>query len=477
MQTRNRISGRANAGGALIFAAVALVLVSGLALSLLSIAQARHSETNAAVEHSRARYLAEAGLSRSIAAVTSGLGGTFGDAGAPIAFAGGAYWTEAIDNKDGTATVRSYGAHNALSLGLEAVLVKQIDNVYSSALFAGNSSKDPLYDLKFGGLGAQADDINGNIYSGGNVVVNGGATIDGAIKAEGTITGASGSTGKGLAIPDIAGMNYAVNNNIDVAKQFATGGASYSSSGGMGGSAWQLPQSNPAHIFRKNPSDRTSATSSTTKDDYFLEDPYGSLSGSSITDAAHASKIHLSGVDGAPGPNGNNAVYYIDGNLWIHNLSAYSFTFENAKGTPTDITLVVNGNVYFSDNILYGNPAKDGVAIIAVKDPAEKDSGNIYFGDPTFGTLEQMDAFMYAENDFFDTNLSASGSATVTVNGNMTAGNEVLINRDFGAQHSKLTVNYDDRIAKGTITLPGLPKNGTTGSTWSVASWREIQAP
>jgi hypothetical protein len=53
--------------------------------------------------------------------------------------------------------------------------------------------------------------------------------------------------------------------------------------------------------------------------------------------------------------------------------------------------------------------------VIAIKDLGVRDSGNIYFGDPSFGTLERMDAFMYAENNFLDTNLSATGSARVTV--------------------------------------------------------------
>ena len=57
------------------------------------------------------------------------------------------------------------------------------------------------------------------------------------------------------------------------------------------------------------------------------------------------------------------------------------------------------------------------------------DSGNVYFGDPTFGTLREMHAFMYAENDFYDTNLSSSSSSIVELVGNMTAGNQVKINR------------------------------------------------
>src|SRR5262245_51486060 len=108
--------------------------------------------------------------------------------------------------------------------------------------------------------------------------------------------------------------------------------------------------------------------------------------------------IALSGVSGAPGPNGNNQVYYIDGNLWIHNRNTYSFEFNHKEPNGIQITFVVNGNIYFSDNLFYKNTDRDGVAFIAMKDDNVSDSGNIYFGDPVFGTLEQMHAFMYAEN-------------------------------------------------------------------------------
>ena len=43
-------------------------------------------------------------------------------------------------------------------------------------------------------------------------------------------------------------MNYAVNHDIDVAAAFHS--ATYASSSAYGGSAWKLPESNPAHIFR-----------------------------------------------------------------------------------------------------------------------------------------------------------------------------------------------------------------------------------
>ena len=120
--------------------------------------------------------------------------------------------------------------------------------------------------------------------------------------------------------------------------------------------------------------------------------------------------------------------------------------------------------------------AHSGVAFIAIKDAGVHDSGNVYFGDPTFGTLEEMHAFMYAENNFYDNNLSATGSARVKLVGNMTAGNQVNINRDVGTQHSKLTVNFDDRIATGALSMPGLPHSSGADAAYAVTMWREIAA-
>ena len=300
------------------------------------------------------------------------------------------------------------------------------------------------------------------------------ATVDGIVRATGSITGGSGETGITQPIPDLAGMNYAVNNGVNVAQQFASSSARYRSNSSYGGSAWQLPESNPAHIFRKNPSDRASNINGTTLDDYFLEDVYESINTSSAINPAAGSSITFAGVDGEPGSNGNNVLYYIDGNLWVHNTNAFSFTMRTSGNTPLHVTFVVKGNIYISDNIFYGRPEQDGLALIAMKDASVPDSGNIYFGDPTFGTLEYMEAFMYAENNFYDNNLSASGSARVTVHGNMTAGNQVLINRDVGRQHSKLTVNFDSRIWDQDLELPGIPLANGADPSYSVVSWREV---
>jgi len=458
-------------GATLLLALIAVLVLSGLAGSMVMFSGAVQHENESTSQSTRALYVAEAGLSRGIASVRAGA--PAGDG--PVDFAGGQYTYTVVPSADGTTvTITSSARVGTEARATEAIMVNEGEGAFTSALFAGNSSSDPLYDMKFGGKKLQADDVTGNVYSGGNILISGDAKLHGAVRAAGNISGlaSGGETGASLPIPDIGGMNYASNNDYNVKSLFAT--ATKKSNTSLGGSAWQVPESNPAHIFRKNPDDRTANTSTTTKDDYFLEDPYENVNTSSTVDAAHATHVTLSGHDSNPGSNGSHKVYYIDGNLWIHNLNLYSFVLYNSGSDQIEVTFVVKGNIYISDNILYQGIRPDGLAMIAIKDSGVTDSGNIYFGDPTFGTLERMDSFMYAENNFIDNNLSATGSAKVTVNGNMTAGNQVKINRDFGTQHSKLTVNFDNRLQTGTIDLPGLPAQSGGGDEWFVRSWREI---
>jgi hypothetical protein len=470
-------------GGALILVLVAVVLLTGLSLALMGVTVENEQEGEGSSAHLRALYAAEAGIASVVAAVNTGAMDTsgknaatmdFGTQGAPLDLQSSSYWADATYDGASTVTIQSFGASGGRERGIEVVLVRNISQIYFNAIFAGNSSGDPAYDLGFGGNGSQADQIQGDVYSGGNIVVKGQAKLYDDARAQGTVTGTAGETGVKIAPPDLAGMKYEVNHDIDVAGSFA--GSTYKTNA-MGGKAWQMPEEHPAHIFRKNPSDRTTDTSKTSKDDYFLEDPYETVKTSSTVNSSAGTHITLSGQDGNPGPDGSNLVYYIDGNLWIHNPNIFSFTMWGQGGESVKATFVVKGNIYISDNIFYSDQNKDAVAFIAIKDDGVSDSGNIYFGDPSFGTLEHMEAFMFAENNFYDNNLNASGSAKVTVRGNMTAGNQVKITRDWGSQHSKLTTQWDDRLATGAVTLPGLPTEGIGGRPWVVATWREIGAP
>jgi len=181
----------------------------------------------------------------------------------------------------------------------------------------------------------------------------------------------------------------------------------------------------------------------------------------------------------------------------------------------------VKGNVYLTDNLMYDQAAKltgrkDALAIIAIKDPElanmsasdlvnEKSpfynqggmatkteqeridyardynkingSGNIFFGDPGGGTTERFESFMYAENNFYDNNLGGgAGTLETNIYGNMTAGNQIQINRNHSQGEWKpLKVQFDNRLKTGQVTLPGLPESpGAINESWKVVSWRQV---
>lgn len=472
-----KFSGQARRrGSAAVVALVAVTVLVGLCGAMLMIASRSNSEGGAAVDRHQASAAAQAGIDEALVRIAAGNVDDIGSADAPLAFGGGTYWVEVDPDVDaGICIVSAFAEARGEREALEALLSSGGLDIYDHALFAGNSGGDPLYAMKLGGTGVQADQVLGDVYSGGSVAITGTAMVDGTIRAQDDITGASGESGVYQPTPDLAAMDYPNTADFKVADLFLT--ANYQSNS-LGGRAYQVPEANPAHIFRKNPSDRATDTASTVKNDYFLEDPYEPVQSDSGSTGANACPITLSGVSGEPGASGNRKVYYIDGNLWVHNRNVFSFKIKHNEPNGVQVTFVTKGNIYFSDNVFYQNTQVDGIAFIAMKDAAVADSGNIYFGDPVFGTLEQMHAFMYAENNFIDKNLSATGSAQVAVYGNMTAGNKVDIQRDYGSQHSKLTVNYDGRISMGDLDMPGIPGTGDVGGgAWTFKAVRRIAHP
>ncbi|MEI6085025.1 MAG: hypothetical protein WCS70_12075 [Verrucomicrobiota bacterium] len=201
-------------------------------------------------------------------------------------------------------------------------------------------------------------------------------------------------------------------------------------------------QSNPAHMFVKNPTNRT-YTKITGQDDYFLEDPTDS------TYTSSSAKITVSAT-------GNNKVYFVDGNLYLHNPNSLNYTFRNSG---IKITIVARGNITLSDEFYYNggttNPL-DSVALIAIKDSGITNSGNIYLGDAQFGTGGEIHAMLYAENDFKDNNLNTASQPYLSVFGTMSAGNQVVLNRS-GSNRTRLDIKLDERIRSGIDIPPGLP--------------------
>jgi hypothetical protein len=218
-----------------------------------------------------------------------------------------------------------------------------------------------------------------------------------------------------------------------------------------------LNTSDPRHIFVKNPTG-VQYTKIAGQNDYFLEDP---------TDASYGNSHQYLNVR----ENGNNKVYFVDGNLYIHNPSTYDFMFRNAG---IKMTIVAKGNITISDEFWYNggteNP-QDSLCLIAMKDPGTPNSGNIYLGDAQFGTGGDIHALLYAENNFVDNNLDTTGQPYLSVFGNMTAGNQVSLKRG-GRYRTRLDVVLDERVVARTDIPPGLPSSGSSQRRITVAySW------
>ena len=449
-------------GSTLVASIATAVVLAGLGVSLITVVRSGNLDIAQSRNDLQRLYLAESAARLSQNSLAVGGSGNFGSAANPVPMGAGAYWTRATKNADQTIDIIANGVYGG---GTRAVHLTLLDapTLFDNAIFAGNSAKDPNYAMHFGGVGAQGDQVSGDIFSGGDIEFVDDAKLDGTARASGKVTGITGEGGIQEPVPDLAAMNYPTIADVDVAMHLAGATATYAS-GTPGGKAWQLPESDAAHIFRKNPSDRASMTSSTSKDDFFLEDPYETMHTDPKSDGSDPYIVSLAGVAGKPGSDGNHKIYYVDGNLWINNPSAMSFQF--ASNDALALTIVVKGNIYIGDNIFYKDAQNDGLVLIAMKDGAVNDSGNIYFGDPAFGTLESMSAYMYAENNFYDSNLNATGSAIVKLHGMMSAGNQVAINRDYNGQHSRMMVTFDPRISTGTLALPGLPRSDQQGLTF-----------
>jgi hypothetical protein len=100
----------------------------------------------------------------------------------------GAYWTRATKNTDQTIDVVANGVYGGGTRAVHLTLLGA-PTLFDNAIFAGNSSKDPNYKMHFGGVGAQGDQVGGDIFSGGDVEFVGDAKLTGTARATGKVTG------------------------------------------------------------------------------------------------------------------------------------------------------------------------------------------------------------------------------------------------------------------------------------------------
>ena len=209
-------------GSALLAATLALMVLLGLGGVILRASTAGRREQRAAEEVLRAAYLAESGVHDGIANLIAGATNDIGSANQPAAFGGGSYWVDVVDNLDGTFELTSRASDGRQRMAVQAVVRPPVDDPLPGAVFAGNSSGDPLYALEFSGTAPRNDEITGAVYSGADVSIQDDATVNGAITAGGAIYGGAGQSGTTKPSPDIAGMQYDTNHDVDVASDFAS---------------------------------------------------------------------------------------------------------------------------------------------------------------------------------------------------------------------------------------------------------------
>lgn len=343
--------------------------------------------------------------------------------------------------------------------------------------------------------------LNGDVDATGGISVLGSAQI-------------SGSANPDAEEPDpidVTAMDYPHISTHNVSKIFQDAGVS----------SGTLPKGSELRdVFVINPNDRKDECDTTDGDDYFLE-PVACKGGGSQKDAT--TPLNL----------GTDKIYYVDGDVWIHNKATYGF---NLTGKAT---IVATGNIHICDNTKYADSGSMlGLVALGKYDESGNrvSGGDFYLGDPRYGTMYTVSGMMFAANDFLynaDPVSRMTGEPTTgfTVNGSFAAMNQVVIERDWyevntaisdprrhssrggfssrgggisssgGAparydpktgkwidsetgialsasdvsslKHYQMIINYDDRVRNPETCPPGLPRGGTKIFA-GFSNWEEL---
>jgi hypothetical protein len=483
-----------------------------LGFSVLIVAGNEIVLTRSAANKAKAFYLAEAGLEVFKTRISQG----------------NADDIEETALGEGTYHVECYPYENppyAISTGTVAGQVKRIKvdvtflappyecGIYAGGLaglawtliLSGSGNPTPVSGGEYDGK----DIVNGNVFVDGDVVLREQSSVnpaplpntfelDGDVNATGIVSCYDTSTISGDITegsepqdpPDLLGMNYPVNNTHNVAQYFVDAGVTHG----------YLPVGNPLrNVFAINPTNMVAECATTPGNDYFLTPSTGFIGGNWKT---APTPLHL----------GNNRIYYVDGDVWVHSKSTYGFTIDGK------VTIVATGNIHLCDNIVYAD-ANSMLGLVALgnyEDGNLVSGGNVYFGDPVYGTLYNFSAMMFAANDFLYntdpiTRVSGEPTSGFTITGNLAALNQVTIERDWytrGSGHSavrrparydpatgkwydsidgteltstqistikhyQMIVNYDERVRNRSTQPPGLPKG--VGLIFSgLSNWEEL---
>ena len=505
-----------NRGSAILITLALIAMITILAISSVDYSTTDVELSFNQLHEQKAFYAAESGLARALQTIKADADWRTGFASEQM---GNTEYNVTVFDSTvrpalfDTVLIRSVGSSQDTRSIIEVHLIKPTTHpLYDHALYAGNIDEydpdaDPqvwIAELSLGGSGDDKDIINGDIFFNGNIDIGDGAQINGSADAGGDITGNS-PTGEAnsnldyLKPPDLADMQYETTSDFYISDT----------------SPWdvngQIDETDPRHIFVReyrsdvSPADNPGFTFDNTN--FFLGDPYagggytkvGGLSGGDLGEVAGLADITGISISS----NGNNKTYFVDGNIWIE-AGGYLSEIIDSPPEGTQITIVAKGNIYFSDGFIYDYQGNDAVAFIAMTDgesytdqngnnqydvgepilhddgdgiyqgPREG-SGNVLFGDMNKGPVGTIDGFIYADNNFQDMVFNDSDNPLdFTVNGLLSAGNLMQIDRDQSGDHAPMVINYDDRLLIGTVNLPGLPTVNAIGGKWVAIAWNEV---
>jgi hypothetical protein len=457
------------------------------------------------VKRTQAFYLAEAGIAR----LTTQLLNKESENIDETALENGSYTVTLFNEEDppyAISTGKVGNAEKSIKIELAFLAPAFDDAVYGAS--SGGSAGDWRFSLRGQGdpYMSSGREIGGKDVINGNVTANGGVDLyeqssinpaptpnsysaNGDVEATGDVTvhdsasisGAIQTVGEMDEPPDLVGMNYAAINTHNVSQFFANEGVN----------SGHLPSEHELYdIVVKNPSNRSDETASTAGDDFFFEPASGFSLGSEKS-------------GGTPLNVGQDRIYYVDGDVWIHSKSTYGFILDGK------VTIVATGDIHISDNIEYANnDSLLGLVALGKYDSSGNISsgGNIYFGDPRYGTTYSVSGMMFAANDFLYNTDSVTGGTEepetgFSIFGNLTGLNHVSIRRDWyddsdsgdalpayylknsdgsgqwidlksgtalssgeinSLRHYQMKITYDERVNDPETQPPGLPRGGGT---------------
>lgn len=504
---------RSERGSALVIVVVIGCIFTIIGFSVLGLAGSEKILTQKALKEARAFHLAEAGVERF---VTNGYNDDFADI-SETSLGYGSYRVDVnTDEYPGYAIACGKVGNEEKRIKVE---ISFLSPPFEHAIYSCNQSGQE-WVLELRGTGNPVD-IGGGRENGGKDIVNGDIYVDGNVKMYGessvntppapnnyglkgdvsatgdidvkdsaSISGATQSGAEKRGAPDLASMNYKINNTHNVSEIFANQGIS------SGYLSWNHELHN---VVVKNPGNRATECASTSGDDYFLEPAGGFIAG---TPKGGGTPLDL---------GDDERIYYVDGNVWIHSPQTFGFVLDGKA------TIVATGNIYICDNTVYSNSdSLLGLVALGEYDGSGNlvSGGNIYFGDPRFGTTYTVSGLMFAGNDFLYNTDSVTGEAQepqtgFTVNGNFAAVNQVSVQRDWysaditgsarpayfdtdtnqwidvddgsvltaaeinSLRHYQMIVNYDDRVRNPETQPPGLPRGG--GNIFNgITNWEEL---